>query len=146
MLRWSLQYRAGEDCRRWGDATLAGAGGRQAWSCTAIDDHPRHLRLGCRMQSRFFEPPTDYPPFRTDGRPQNGNALDICHDPAEAPLKKILLAGAGVGALVAIAAGFVGVPTLIGIGAVVMLISLILLPWVNEGESAPPADRADHGR
>lgn len=70
----------------------------------------------------------------------------ICHDPDEACVKKILLLTAGAGALVAIAAGFAGLTTLIGIGAGVMVISLILVGWLNENESTPPADRADYGR
>lgn len=68
----------------------------------------------------------------------------IRHDPTEALLKKTLLLIAGVGALVAIAAGFAGVTTFIGIGAGVMVIALILVGWLNESPS--PADRADHGR
>lgn len=61
-------------------------------------------------------------------------------------LMKILLVTAGVGAIVAIAAGFAGIPVLVGIGAGVMLISLLLLPWLREREPEVPHDRADHDR
>lgn len=50
----------------------------------------------------------------------------------------ILVVIAGVGALVAVAAGFAGIPVLIGIGGGVMLISLLLLPWLREREPTPP--------
>jgi hypothetical protein len=61
-------------------------------------------------------------------------------------MKKILLLTAGIGALVAVAAGFAGIPFLIGIGGGAMLISLLLLPWLHESDPASPRDRADHGR
>jgi hypothetical protein len=50
---------------------------------------------------------------------------------------KILLLTAGVGALVALAAGFAGIPVLFGIGGGVMLISLLLLLAPGEGTGAP---------
>lgn len=65
----------------------------------------------------------------------------ISHPRTGSLLKKNLLLGAGLGALVAIVAGFAGVPILIGIGGVLMLISLLLLPCVKGNEPAPPADR-----
>lgn len=61
-------------------------------------------------------------------------------------MKKILLLVAGVGALAAVAGGFAGISALVWTGAGAMMISLLLLPWVNERDSSQPGGRADHGR
>lgn len=50
-------------------------------------------------------------------------------------MKKTLLVIAGIGALVAILGGFGGITLLIGLGGGAMVISLLLLPWVNEPSS-----------
>ncbi len=51
-------------------------------------------------------------------------------------MKKLLLTSAGVGGILAVAGGFLGLPFLFRIGAPLMLISLLILPWVRETE--PP--------
>jgi hypothetical protein len=53
-------------------------------------------------------------------------------------MKKILLAVAGIGGLLAGAGGILGVSTVVAIGGGTMLIALLILPWLPE--SPPPAN------